>query len=196
MARASTKKIVRRLIPFLCLLFIVNYLDRTNVAMAKLQMLGDAHLTEASYGLGAGLFFIGYFLFEVPSNLILQRVGARRWIARIMISWGILSAMMMLVRGTASFYALRFAAGDRGGGIFPGDCVLSHRMGSGGAAVAFAGDFPHLDRGFRRRWDAAGGVAHADGRHRRIAWMAMAVSAGRPAGRRAGDRHFIFRTFA
>lgn len=114
------KKIVRRLIPFLCLLFIVNYLDRTNVAMAKLQMLGDAHLTEASYGLGAGLFFIGYFLFEVPSNLILQRIGARRWIARIMISWGILSAMMMLVRGTASFYALRFALGVAEAGFFPG----------------------------------------------------------------------------
>jgi MFS family permease len=114
------KKIVRRLIPFLCLLFVVNYLDRTNVAMAKLQMLGDAHLTEASYGLGAGLFFIGYFLFEVPSNLILQRIGARRWIARIMISWGILSAMMMLVRGTASFYGLRFALGVAEAGFFPG----------------------------------------------------------------------------
>ena len=70
------------MIPFLCLLFIVNYLDRTNVAMAKLQMLGDTRLTDKSYGLGAGLFFIGYFLFEVPSNLILQRVGARRWIAQ------------------------------------------------------------------------------------------------------------------
>jgi ACS family tartrate transporter-like MFS transporter len=114
------KKIMRRLIPFLCLLFIVNYLDRTNVAMAKLQMLGDAHLTDGSYGLGAGLFFIGYFLFEVPSNLILQRIGARRWIARIMISWGILSAMMMFVRGTASFYGLRFALGVAEAGFFPG----------------------------------------------------------------------------
>jgi MFS family permease len=114
------RKIIRRLIPFLCLLFIVNYLDRTNVAMAKLQMLADTGLTEASYGLGAGLFFIGYFLFEVPSNLILHRVGARRWIARIMISWGILSAAMMFTRGRYSFYALRFALGLAEAGFFPG----------------------------------------------------------------------------
>ena len=114
------KKIMHRLIPFLCLLFIVNYLDRTNVAMAKLQMLTDAHLTDASYGFGAGLFFIGYFLFEVPSNLILQRTGARRWIARIMISWGILSSAMLMVRGPASFYALRFALGIAEAGFFPG----------------------------------------------------------------------------
>jgi MFS family permease len=88
--------------------------------MAKLQMLADAHLTDASYGFGAGLFFIGYFLFEVPSNLILQRIGARRWIARIMISWGILSGMMMLTRGPASFYAIRFALGIAEAGFFPG----------------------------------------------------------------------------
>src|ERR1700689_527506 len=98
------RKITRRLIPFLCLLFIVNYLDRTNVAMAKLQMFGDTNLNDKSYGLGAGVFFFGYFLFEVPSNLVLHRVGARRWIARIMISWGILSAAMMFVRGEKSFY--------------------------------------------------------------------------------------------
>jgi MFS family permease len=117
---ALMRKITRRLIPFLCLLFIVNYLDRTNVAMAKLQMLADAHLSEASYGLGAGLFFVGYFLLEVPSNLILQRVGARRWIARIMISWGILSALMMFTRGRASFYTIRFALGAAEAGFFPG----------------------------------------------------------------------------
>src|SRR4051812_6690148 len=91
-------RIVYRLIPFLCLLFIINYLDRTNVAMAKLQMQRDTRISEAAYGFGAGLFFIGYFIFEVPSNLILERVGARRWIARIMISWGIISGCMMFVR--------------------------------------------------------------------------------------------------
>src|SRR3982750_1748476 len=84
-------RIVRRLIPLLCLLFIVNYLARTNVAMAKLRMLGDTGISESVYGLGAGLFFVGYFIFEVPSNLILHRVGARRWIARIMVTWGLLS---------------------------------------------------------------------------------------------------------
>src|SRR3954468_1897385 len=105
---AVVSKIVRRLIPFLCLLFVVNYIDRTNVAMAKLQMLRDTGINEAMYGFGAGLFFIGYFIFEVPSNLILERVGARRWMARIMISWGIISAAMMFVTGKQSFYTLRF----------------------------------------------------------------------------------------
>jgi sugar phosphate permease len=106
---ATIARIIRRLIPFLCLLFIVNYLDRTNVAMAKLQMLTDAHLDERIYGLGAGLFFIGYFIFEVPSNLILERIGARRWIARIMITWGIISAGMMFVRGPSSFTCCGFS---------------------------------------------------------------------------------------
>jgi ACS family tartrate transporter-like MFS transporter len=113
-------RIHRRRLPFLCLLFIVNYLDRTNVAMAKLTMLDDAHLSNAAYGLGAGLFFIGYFAFEVPSNLILHRVGARRWIARIMITWGLCSAAMFLTRGPRSFYALRFLLGVAEAGFFPG----------------------------------------------------------------------------
>jgi MFS transporter, ACS family, tartrate transporter len=117
---AAMSRVTRRLIPLLCLLFLVNYLDRTNVAMAKLRMLADAHLTDASYGTGTGLFFIGYFLFEVPSNLILQRVGARRWIARIMISWGIVSACMMFTRSPATFYLLRLALGVAEAGFFPG----------------------------------------------------------------------------
>src|SRR5204862_3255358 len=95
---AVVAHVTRRLIPFLCLLFIINYLDRTNVAMAKLQMLGDTGISEVAYGLGAGLFFIGYFIFEVPSNLILERVGARIWMTRIMITWGLISAAMMFVR--------------------------------------------------------------------------------------------------
>src|SRR5213079_1886829 len=109
-----------RLIPFLCLLFVVNYIDRTNVAMAGLQMLRDTGIDDAIYGFGAGLFFIGYFIFEVPSNLILERGGARRWMARIMISWGVISAAMMLVRGPWSFYALRFLLGVAEAGFFPG----------------------------------------------------------------------------
>jgi MFS transporter, ACS family, tartrate transporter len=117
---AVIRKIYRRLIPFLCLLFIVNYLDRTNVAMAALKMQADAGLTDVAYGFGAGLFFVGYFLFEVPSNLILHRVGARRWIARIMITWGLLSAAMMLTRGQRSFYTLRLLLGVAEAGFFPG----------------------------------------------------------------------------
>jgi D-galactonate transporter len=116
----AVAKIVRRLVPFLCLLYVVNYLDRTNVAMAKLKMLADTGLDEAVYGLGAGLFFIGYFIFEVPSNLILERVGARRWITRIMVTWGIVSACMMFVQGKWSFYGLRFLLGAAEAGFFPG----------------------------------------------------------------------------
>jgi MFS family permease len=113
-------KVHRRLIPFLCLLFVVNYVDRTNIAMARLQMLADLNISEAAYGLGAGLFFIGYFLFELPSNLILHRVGARAWIARIIISWGICSAAMLLTHSAKSFYALRFLLGLAEAGFFPG----------------------------------------------------------------------------
>src|SRR6266566_332235 len=113
-------KIIARLIPFLCVLFIANYLHRTNVAMAKLRMLGDTGISEAVYGLGAGLFFIGYFIFEVPSNLILERVGARVWMTRIMISWGLVCSAMMFVRGPHSFYGLRFLLGVAEAGFFPG----------------------------------------------------------------------------
>jgi MFS transporter, ACS family, tartrate transporter len=114
------RRIVRRLIPFLCLLYVVNYLDRTNVAMAKLQMLGDTGISEYAYGVGAGLFFLGYFLFEVPSNLILEKVGARIWLTRIMVTWGLISGAMMFVRGPQSFYALRFLLGLAEAGFFPG----------------------------------------------------------------------------
>src|SRR5947207_10671203 len=113
-------KIIARLIPFLCLLFVVNYLDRTNVAMAKLQMVNDIKLSDLAFGIGAGVFFLGYFIFEVPSNLILERVGARIWMTRIMITWGLISGAMMLVRGQSSFYALRFALGAAEAGFFPG----------------------------------------------------------------------------
>src|SRR5690349_17063027 len=101
-------KITRRILPLLLLGYIVAYLDRVNVGFAKLQMLDDLGFSQTTYGLGAGIFFIGYFIFEVPSNVILHRVGARRWIARIMITWGILSTLMTLVRTPMHFYGLRF----------------------------------------------------------------------------------------
>src|SRR2546426_4592487 len=101
-------------------LYVVAYLDRINVGFAALQMRQDLGFTDTVYGLGAGIFFIGYFLFEVPSNLIMHRVGARVWMARIMISWGVISAAMMLVRGATSFYALRFLLGAAEAGFFPG----------------------------------------------------------------------------
>jgi D-galactonate transporter len=113
-------KVSRRLLPLLLLGYIVAYLDRVNVGFAKLEMLADLRFSETVYGFGAGIFFIGYFLFEVPSNLILHRVGARLWIARIMISWGLISAAMMFARTPAAFYFLRFLLGAAEAGFFPG----------------------------------------------------------------------------
>jgi len=110
----------RRLIPFLFILYIVAYLDRINVGFAALQMNQALGFSATVYSVGAGIFFLSYGLFEVPSNVILARVGARRWIARIMISWGLVSSAMMFVRGPAGFYALRFLLGAAEAGFFPG----------------------------------------------------------------------------
>ena len=118
--RRALARTRRRLIPFLFVLYIVSYLDRINVGFAALQMNADLGFSARVFGLGAGIFFLGYVLFEIPSNLALQRVGARRWIARIMISWGIASSAMMFVQGPASFYALRFILGVGEAGFFPG----------------------------------------------------------------------------
>ena len=117
---ATYAKVTWRLLPFLFLCYVAAYLDRVNVGFAKLQMLNDLKFSETVYGLGAGIFFIGYFLFEVPSNLLLHRYGARKWIARIMISWGVVSACMMLVKTPTSFYILRFLLGVAEAGFFPG----------------------------------------------------------------------------
>jgi ACS family tartrate transporter-like MFS transporter len=120
LGRVTLAKITRRLIPFMFLLYIVAFLDRVNVGFAALQMNEDLGFSDAVYGLGAGIFFIGYFLFEIPSNLIMERVGARIWIARIMFTWGIISAAMFLVTGPISFYVLRFLLGIAEAGFFPG----------------------------------------------------------------------------
>jgi ACS family tartrate transporter-like MFS transporter len=117
---ATLRRVSVRLLPFLFVLFICNFLDRTNVAIAALQMNRDLQFSASAYGLGSGIFFIGYALFEVPSNLILARVGARRWIARIMISWGLVASAMMFVRTPMQFYVLRFLLGIAEAGFFPG----------------------------------------------------------------------------
>ena len=109
-----------RLVPFLFLLYIVAYLDRINLGFAALQMQRQLGFTDSVYGLGAGIFFAGYFLFQVPSNLVLGRVGARRWIAVLMVMWGIVSASMCMVTGVRSFYTLRFLLGAAEAGFFPG----------------------------------------------------------------------------
>jgi ACS family tartrate transporter-like MFS transporter len=113
-------KVRRRLIPFLFLLYIIAYLDRINVGFAALQMNQALGFSATTYGFGAGIFFLSYVLFEIPSNVILARVGARLWIARIMITWGLVSSAMMFVRSASGFYTLRFLLGLAEAGFFPG----------------------------------------------------------------------------
>ena len=117
---AVVTKLTTHLLPFLFLLYIVAYLDRINVGFAALQMQAQLGFSDRVYGLGAGLFFAGYFCLQVPSNLALVRVGARRWIALIMLVWGVISCAMMLVSTAGEFYLLRFALGAAEAGFFPG----------------------------------------------------------------------------
>jgi len=124
-ARADVyKKVYWRLLPLTLVCYLVAYLDRVNVGFAKLQMLEALRFDDAIYGLGAGIFFIGYLIFEVPSNMILRRVGARIWIARIMITWGIISAAMLFVQTPMQFYIVRFLLGVAEAGFAPGIMYL------------------------------------------------------------------------
>ncbi|HLO24058.1 MAG TPA: MFS transporter [Methyloceanibacter sp.] len=119
-ARSAIAKAARRLLPFLILCYAVNFLDRVNVGFAALAMNEDLGFSPSVFGTGAGIFFAGYLLFEVPSNLALQHFGARIWIARIMVSWGIIATAMALVGGETSFYVMRFLLGVAEAGFFPG----------------------------------------------------------------------------
>ncbi len=132
---ATYRKVAWRLMPLLLICYIIAYLDRVNVGFAKLQMIGALGFSDVVYGLGAGIFFIGYFLFEIPSNIILHKVGARVWIGRIMITWGLLSAAMMFITTPTAFYIMRFFLGVAEAGFFPGIILYltywypSHRRG-------------------------------------------------------------------
>lgn len=138
-ATITLRKVTLRLIPFLFLLYIVAWLDRVNVGFAALQMNSNLGFSSAAFGFGSGVFFLGYCLCEVPSNLILHRVGARRWIARIMMSWGVISVAMMFIRSTSAFYTLRFLLGAAEAGFFPGVVYyLSHWYPEGQRARAIA----------------------------------------------------------
>src|SRR5262245_19576827 len=118
--QATTNRVLLRLMPFLFLCYVVAYLDRVNIGFAATELQRDLGLSDAAYGWGAGIFFVGYCLFEIPSNLVLERVGARRWIARIMVRWGVVSMAMARVRGPSSFYAVRVLLGIAEAGFFPG----------------------------------------------------------------------------
>jgi MFS transporter, ACS family, tartrate transporter len=117
--RETMARVTRRLIPFVFVLYIFNFLDRSNVGLAALQMNRDLKFSATAFSVGAGIFFIGYSLFEVPSNLLLVRVGARKWVARIMITWGLLASGLMFVRTPTQFYVLRFLLGVAEAGFFP-----------------------------------------------------------------------------
>lgn len=119
MEKATMSRVTWRLIPLLFVLYIFNFLDRTNVGLAALQMNRDLGFSSAAFGLGAGVFFLGYAFFEIPSNLALVRFGARRWIARIAISWGLLATMLMFVKTPTQFYVVRFLLGVAEAGFFP-----------------------------------------------------------------------------
>ena len=185
--QATIRRVTARLIPFIFVCYVIAYLDRVNISFASAELQRDLGLSDAAFGLGAGLFFLGYCLFEVPSNLILERVGARRWIARIMVGWGMVSMAMMFASGVWSFYLLRVLLGIAEAGFFPGVILYltywvpaAHRAKTN---ALFMTAIPGV--GDRRRADLRG-AAEAR-RHTGPARMAVAVSR-RGAARRAG-RH-------
>src|SRR5215831_9488986 len=118
--RQTLRKISWRIVPFIMLLYFVSFIDRVNIGFASLTMNKDLGFSSAVFGFGAGIFFLGYFLFEVPSNIILDRVGARLWIARVMVTWGLISVAFAFIQGETSFYILRFLLGVAEAGFFPG----------------------------------------------------------------------------
>ncbi|MGZ3272174.1 MAG: MFS transporter [Caulobacteraceae bacterium] len=119
-AARAYRKVFWRLMPFLMLCYAASYMDRVNIGFAKLQMQQELGFSETVFGLGSGIFFLGYFLFEVPSNILMHKVGARVWIARIMITWGLLSGAFIWVKSTPAFYGLRFVLGLAEAGFYPG----------------------------------------------------------------------------
>lgn len=117
---AVVSKVTWRLVPLLFFLYVVAYVDRINIGFAALQIRSQLHLSDASYGFAAGVFFAGYVLFQLPSNLALERIGARRWIAALMVTWGVISSCMIFVRAPWHLYLLRFLLGSAEAGFFPG----------------------------------------------------------------------------
>ena len=118
--KRTLRRIFWRIVPFIMFLYFIAFIDRVNIGFAAITMNKDIGLSPSAYGFGAGIFFLGYFIFEVPSNLILEKVGARLWIARVMITWGIISGAMAFTAGETSFYVLRFLLGAAEAGFFPG----------------------------------------------------------------------------
>jgi ACS family tartrate transporter-like MFS transporter len=180
--RATLAKVSWRLLPFLVLLYIIAWMDRVNIGFAALQMNGDLGFSASVYGFGAGVFFIGYALFEVPSNIVLARIGARLWIARIMITWGVLSVAMMFVRGPTSFYTLRFLLGVAEAGFLPGIIYyLSHWFPSAERARAVSWFMVAIPLSTVVGGPLAGLVLGMDGWHGLQGWQWVFLVEGVPA---------------
>ena len=173
--RIVISRVARRLIPFAFVCYVVAYIDRVNIGFAATALQRDLGLSDTAYGIGAGLFFLGYCVFEIPSNLILERVGARLWIARIMIVWGLVSMGMMFVTDVGTFYVARILLGVAEAGFFPGMVLyLTYWIPAVGS------------RAHRR----AVHDGRADRDHRRRAGLRSAAGPGRP--RRARGWQWLF----
>ena len=181
--RATLQKVSRRLIPFLFLLYVAAYLDRINVGFAQLQMKSALGFSDAVYGLGAGIFFIGYFLFEVPSNLILARVGARVWIARIMITWGVISSAMAFVRHAGELLRAAVPARCRGGRVLSRRHLLPRPVVSGRRARdgRFALHDGNGDRRCDRRTDVGRAIRRSTVSPGLAGWQWIFVAEGIPS---------------
>ena len=177
------RKIAWRIMPIMLVCYIVAYIDRVNVGFAKLQMLGDLNFSESVYGFGAGVFFLGYFLFEVPSNLILHKVGARVWICRVLVTWGIISGCTALVHTPGQFYAMRFLLGVAESGFFPGHDSVSHVLVSVASASQYGGNSADRKRDLRnpRRSCLRLHYAFFAGRHGVAGWQWLFIMEALPA---------------
>jgi ACS family tartrate transporter-like MFS transporter len=179
--RALYRKISWRLIPYMFLLYIVNYLDRVNVGFAAMDIQRDLHFSNTVYGTGAGIFFLGSALFDLPSNLILTRVGPRVWMARIMISWGVISTCMMFMQSAESFYVLRFLLGVSEAGFFPGMIIYltywfpTHERGRAVARFMTATSLAGVVGG-----PLSSAVLRMDGLHGLAGWQWLFLTEGIP----------------
>jgi ACS family tartrate transporter-like MFS transporter len=182
LGRAAVRRISRRLLPLLGLGYGVAYIDRLNVSFAALQMNRQLHFSASIYGMGAGLFFLGYAVFEVPSNLLLLRFGARRWLARILFTWGLLAAGMLLVRTPREFYVMRSLLGMAEAGFFPGVIYyLSQWFPPEERARAVSGFYVAYPIGAAVMGGVAGAILRLDGRLGMAGWQWLFLLEGLPA---------------
>lgn len=182
LAVVTLRKVTWRLIPFLFVLYVIAWLDRVNVGFAGLQMNADLGFSSTVFGLGSGIFFLGYCLFEIPSNIILERVGARIWISRIMVTWGLISAALMFVRTPAVFYLLRFLLGVAEAGFFPGVIYyLSLWYPAANRARAIAAFMSAVPVSGLIGGPLSGALLELDGLHGLAGWQWLFLLEGLPA---------------